>query len=464
MTGEAGGTLPSGWSAAEIGDLFDSWGGHTPSKANKEYWGPGLPWISSKDVKTARQTTSTYTVTDRAVTETGLRVCPPGSVLVVVRSGILAHSLPVSVTEMPVTINQDLKAFHSEEPLMNQWLALFLRMTAHELLAASRRDGTTVQSVQYPLLKRTLMPVPPVEERRRIITAVHDLLAKHAAIPSRILAARQILRRFRQAVLIAACSGRLTADWRDLHPIAEASAESIVLAIDKARRDRLGGRYRPTRPSGTQSDLPEGWCWTTVGALVDVGTGATPLRSRADYYGGSVPWVTSGAVNAGLITRASEFISERAIRETNAKVFPPGTLLVAMYGEGQTRGRVGELAFEAATNQAVAALLFDQRTEALRPYLKIFLQENYERIRRLSFGGVQPNLSLGAIRDTALPLPPSMEQAEIVSRVSRLLEVASRLDQRIDAASRMVDRCSQAILAKAFRGELPGAVRNGSHD
>src|SRR5205823_3052814 len=121
-------------------------------------------------------------------------------------------------TEAPVTINQDLKAFYSDEPLMNEWLALFLRMAARALLASSRRDGTTVQSIQYPLLKNTVIPVPPLEDRRKIIDAVGLALAKQSSALPHLPAARRAIERFRQAVLAAACSGRLTADWRDKHP------------------------------------------------------------------------------------------------------------------------------------------------------------------------------------------------------------------------------------------------------
>lgn len=215
MTSETPAQIPTGWRMAKIGELFESWGGHTPSKSNRRYWGPGLPWISSKEVKSTRLKTSTYEVTQEAIDETGLRVCPIGSVLVVMRSGILAHTLPVAVTEVPVTINQDLKAFYSDEPFLNEWLALFLRMSAHRLLASSRRDGTTVQSIQYPLLKSTMIPVPPVEDRRLIIEAVNVALAKQSAIPPRLASARRVIERFRQAVLAAACSGRLTEGWRN---------------------------------------------------------------------------------------------------------------------------------------------------------------------------------------------------------------------------------------------------------
>src|SRR5262245_15139930 len=90
--------LPEGWAWARVGDHFDSWGGATPSTRVKEYWGGELPWISSKDVKVTRLSAGTEFVTQRAVEQTRLRRCPPGSVLVVIRSGILAHTLPVCVT------------------------------------------------------------------------------------------------------------------------------------------------------------------------------------------------------------------------------------------------------------------------------------------------------------------------------------------------------------------------------
>jgi type I restriction enzyme S subunit len=245
----------------------------------------------------------------------------------------------------------------------------------------------------------------------------------------------------------------LTEDWRQANPATELAQETVA-RISIERKARLGKKYPDQPPVDVNAELPDSWCWVRVGSLVDIATGATPLRKRADYYGGDVPWVTSGAVNAGLITQPTEYITDSALKETNAKLFPAGTLLVAMYGEGQTRGRVAELGIEAATNQAVAALLFDEQSEPLKPYLRLFFLENYERIRALSFGGVQSNLSLGVIRDTPVPFPPVAEQREIVRRVEELLTLAEVVNRRIEVASTRVDRSSQAVLAKAFRGDL----------
>jgi len=170
-----------------------------------------------------------------------------------VRSGILAHTLPVTVTEVPVTVNQDLKAFFSEEPLLNEWLALFLRMSAHELLASSRRDGTTVQSVQYPLLKRTAIPVPPLNERRLIIETVDIALAKQASVPLHLATARRAVERFRQSVLAAACSGRLTATWRE-----ENDGDSQRLVQDIRKRSAMRRKPLAEPQPGLVGDLPAG--------------------------------------------------------------------------------------------------------------------------------------------------------------------------------------------------------------
>jgi len=171
--------------------------------------------------------------------------------------------------------------------------------------------------------------------------------------------------------------------------------------------------------------------------------------------------VTSGALNNNFVTEASEFITPMAIQKTNAKLFPVGTLLVALYGEGKTRGKVSELQIEAATNQACAALLFNSSNSVLRPYLKTFLLNNYEAVRLLASGGVQPNLSLSIVKETIVPLPPLAEQARIVAEVERRLSVVEELEAVVFANLQRATRLRQSILQKAFTG---GAVSQDLND
>jgi type I restriction enzyme S subunit len=329
----------------------------------------------------------------------------------------------------------------------------FLKYYLDSFDFSSYVQGSTRDKLTQGAMNSIPVSLPPRHLQDELVALLDAVEVKRTSAGSHLAVSLRGIERFRQAVLAAACSGGLTADWRQANPGGE-TADEIVARIGLDRRRRLGKKFRDQPPAEIETEVPEGWCWVALGSLVDVATGATPLRSRLDYYGGDIPWVTSGAVNVSPITEATEYITLRALEETNTKLFPAGTLLVAMYGEGQTRGRVAELGIEAATNQAVAALLFHGQEELLRPYLTLFLLENYERIRALSFGGVQPNLSLGVIRATAVPLPPPDEQREIVERVNRLIALADALTQKIEAAADRVECSSQAVLAKAFRGDL----------
>lgn len=334
----------------------------------------------------------------------------------------------------------------------------FVRQESFRRAAEEHMTGSVGQlRVSVDFLRSVKLELPDEGTQAQISESLDAALTAGRSGQQHIATANAAMQRFRQAVLASACSGHLTRDWRNANTTEPSAA--LVAEIQDARHTRLGRRFKASPVVPADEDLPETWCVTTVGALVDVATGATPLRSRADYFGGIIPWVKSGATRTSVIRESTEFITDLAIKETNTKVFPAGTLVVAMYGEGQTRGRVAELGIAAATNQALAALLFDEDTEALRPYLHLFFLENYERIRQLSFGGVQPNLSLGVIKETQLPLPPLEEQIEIVSRVKSLFDIAERLQSRILRAAPRIDQSSRAVLAKAFRGELLESAR-----
>ena len=182
-----------------------------------------------------------------------------------------------------------------------------------------------------------------------------------------------------------------------------------------------------------------------------VGTGATPRRGQSRYYGGDIAWVTSAVVNNDFVDQVTEYVTKEALDETNLTLYPPGTLLVAMYGEGKTRGKCSELRISATTNQALAAL---QTDASAKVYLKLFLDFNYEETRKVASGGVQPNLNLSLVRAVRVPFPPLAEQNRIVSEVGSRLSLLRETEAQVDANSRRVARLRQSILAQAFCGEI----------
>lgn len=189
--------------------------------------------------------------------------------------------------------------------------------------------------------------------------------------------------------------------------------------------------------------------------IADVKTGATPKRGNKDYWeNGTIPWVTSTVVNSDYVNEPSELITERAIKETNCKIIPKGSLLVAMYGEGKTRGKCSELNIDTATNQALAGIiLFEENIESKR-FVKWFFIKNYEEMRLLSSGGVQPNLNLSIIRNTVIPFPKLKEQHQIVREIESRLSVCDKVEESIAESFEKAKALRQSILKKAFEGKL----------
>ena len=195
------------------------------------------------------------------------------------------------------------------------------------------------------------------------------------------------------------------------------------------------------------------WEEKTIGEIAKVGTGATPLRSNQKYYGGNIAWVTSGELNNNFVTTATEFITDLAIKETNVTVYPKHTLLIAMYGEGKTRGKCSELLIEAGTNQAIAAVVITD-TNLYRLFLKYFCFHNYNNIRRQSLGGVQPNLNLTHIKNIKFPFPTLQEQQKIVEEIEKRFEVADNVAKIVEENLEKAEQLKQSILKKAFEGRL----------
>lgn len=163
------------------------------------------------------------------------------------------------------------------------------------------------------------------------------------------------------------------------------------------------------------------WPIAKLGSFVTVATGGTPSREQADSYGNVHAWVKSTDLKDDLILVTEERVSELGIQRSNAKLYPKQTVMLAMYGQGQTRGRTGKLLIDAACNQACAALL--PSDELLPDYLWVWLQLSYEAVRSLGRGGQQENLNLDIVRGIRLPKPPVPLQQEFSRRLTGVLDL-----------------------------------------
>jgi type I restriction enzyme, S subunit len=154
--------------------------------------------------------------------------------------------------------------------------------------------------------------------------------------------------------------------------------------------------------------------WPTVplGRIAQIQSGGTPDRKNQSYWAdGTIPWVTTAEVQFSVITETNEKITQAGLENSSAKIFLKGTILLALYGQGKTRGQVALLGIDAATNQACAAIR--AKPEVNAGYLYEFLKGSYLTIRGLSNSGSQENLSAAIVSEIQVPIPPLNEQCKI---------------------------------------------------
>lgn len=339
----------------------------------------------------------------------------------------------------------------------------------------SQMGGTAIKRLTLKKIKEGRFPVAPLAEQRRIVSKIESLQKRSSRARRALSEVGPLLEQFRQSVLQAAFSGRLTADWRAANPDVEPASE-LLARIRTERRHRweqselAKSEAKGKKPPKNWQDkykepvaahdtslpeLPESWVWATLDELAAIGTGTTPRRNRPDFWeNGSVPWIASAAVNHEFVTEASELVTQQALTETRLTLYPEGTLLIALYGEGKTRGKTTELMIPATINQALGAIQLSGIAASCKDFVKAAMIAQYERMRENSMGGVQPNLNLDKVRNIHIPLAPLADQTEILKMLDIRLGSVDDITNAAAESESVLTQLDQSILAKAFRGEL----------
>jgi type I restriction enzyme S subunit len=255
----------------------------------------------------------------------------------------------------------------------------------------------------------------------------------------------------RKSILQLAVQGKLVRQDEDDEPAA------VLLGEIKAEKERLvkEGKIKkskalpPIEEGMSQYNLPEGWVWVRLDDISEIGTGSTPLKSNLEYYNnGLIPWVTSSATSSEKIDSSNIFVTEKALVECRLRLYPIGTLIIALYGQGKTRGQVSELNIETTINQACAAIIFFEHFEDIKQYVKLVLYKKYDELRALAAGGAQPNLNVGKIKGTILPLPPLEEQHRIVTRLNQLMALCDELEAKLNQSHTDGAKLMEAVVAE----------------
>ena len=298
--------------------------------------------------------------------------------------------------------------------------------------------------------------LPDINTQAQIVQHFENVEDDIADVTKEVLKQESLLKKLKQTILQEAIEGKLTAKYRAKNPdigTAKKLLEQIKTEKEKLIKDKKIKLSKPLPPINEDEipfDIPQNWEWCRLGDISFVGTGATPLTSEPKYYNGDINWITSSATGADFVTEAETKITELALKETNCQIYPIGTLVIAMYGQGKTRGQITELMIDSATNQACAAISIYLKDKALNQFIKKYFQKIYLEIRELASGGAQPNLNMQKVKDTMIALPPLEEQKEIVATIEKLFTLCNELESEINQNKVTVDNLMATVLKEAF--------------
>ena len=213
----------------------------------------------------------------------------------------------------------------------------------------------------------------------------------------------------------------------------------IKQRIEQIRRGEVPEGYVKKR----KAVIPQQWGLPQIKDIASISSGSTPNRNNSEYWNGNIAWVTTGELSSGHVNHTSELITVKAVKETKMRIYPQGTLLMAMYGQGKTRGTVAILEIDAAVNQACAAITVK---DGKSKFLFYQLKNSYQDIRKLSNTGNQENLNADIIKTYQVPWAPDEEQERISTILTTQDRVIELKEKRLAEMQRQKKYLMQQLL------------------
>jgi type I restriction enzyme S subunit len=375
----------------------------------------------------------------------------------------LASGLGCGTTELHV-----IRPLDGIDPM---YIYHFLHQERFRREAALNFTGSAGQlRVPVSFIQQSRIPLAPPDEQRRIVAKLEELLAKLDACQKRLAKIPVILKRFRQSVLAVACSGQLTADWRQENPSHEVGEELLGRALDAREAiwksiDRKGPCPEAKLPNTENlPDLPRSWAWMPLAIVGDdpfqtVQTGPFgALLHKEDFTKAGVPVVAVGNLTGiGFSTVGLYFVSREKAEQLSRFDVHAGDVLFAR--SGATLGKVCVAPKDAKHWRMTGHILRVRVNRSLLlPEFCVYALRGSPPVTDQVSGKIQgttrPGYNTSLLGAVALPIAPLTEQKNIVSRVESLFEFADQIEARYRKAHTQVDKLTQSILAKAFRGEL----------
>ena len=415
------GDVPAHWVLAKVKAFASFCGGGTPSRDNMAFWNGEIPWVSPKDMKSERIRGAEERITEEGLSSSSSSLVNAGRVLMVVRSGILKHTIPVAINDVPVALNQDMKALlFKDHSSTSEFFLRWVQGLNDLLLLAWAKQGATVESIEHNYLAETIVALPPMEEQSAIAAFLDHETVKIDALIAEQEKLLTLLAEKRQATISHAVT-------RGLNPNA------------------------PMKNSGVPwlGEVPAHWNMDRVGALygetAELGNDELPILSVSIHDGVSDKELDDAEMDR-KVTRSDD--------RSKYKRVLPNDLTYNMMRAWQ--GGFGTVAVMGQVSPAyvVARPRGELRTVFVEQLLRT--PHAIEQVRRYSRGITEFRLRLywDEFKNIRIALPPLAEQDEILSVITSMAEKFDALSREAESAISLLKERRSALIAAAVTGKI----------
>ncbi|MCG8753152.1 hypothetical protein G1K86_13210, partial [Tenacibaculum finnmarkense] len=405
--------LPKNWVETELGVISQVITGNTPSKKHSEYYNGDIPWIKPGDIRTGIELfNSVETLTEEGAKNA--RLLSKGAVMVT----CIGNLGNVAIAGTQMATNQQINSVIFNKYIDDKYGYYACNLLKPWLIENS--TSTTISMVNKSVFSKAPFPLPPLAEQQRIVAKLDTLFGSLDALKIRLNNIPQLIKNFKQAVLTQAVTGKLTQEWRvgkELEEWEEINLQDITIKI---------------------------------------GSGSTPRGGSESYKEEGIPLVRSMNIHFnGIKLKGLAFIDEVQAERLKNVIIQENDILLNITGASIGRVCLAEKnIFGGRVNQHVTIIRLneDNSSEYVNMYLASSLIQNY--IFKENYGVTRQALTKTQTQNLKINLPPKEEQTEIVKRVENLFSKADKIESQYKILKEKIDRLPQAILAKAFKGEL----------
>ena len=377
--------VPDNWIWCKLEDITSFGGGKTPSMDNNEYWDNGKHlWITSKDMKCSHITNSLMKITDKALEV--MTIYEKGTLLIVTRSGILRHTLPLSILEKPATINQDLKAILPYTQQLSEYLYIVIKANEYFILKEYHKDGTTVDSIDFDKFRCLPIPLAPFAEQRRIIVEIKRWFALIDQIEKDKADLQTAIKQTKSKILDLAIHGKLVSQDPNDEP-----------AIELMKR--INSDFTPC-DNGHYPQLPIGWA-------------VVPMQMLCSLVDGEK---VDGKEMPNLDVKYLRGEREFKILKSG-KYVAANSLLILV--DGENSGEVFRTPIEGYQGSTFKQLHINENMCA--NYLLYVINLRRKALRENKVGSAIPHLDKKLFKTIEVPVPPYNEQVRIVAAINAAL-------------------------------------------